>query len=461
MSHVLIVGGGITGLAAAWELQQQGVDYTLLEASDRLGGKIVTERADGFIIDGGPDSFLVQKPWAWQLCREIGIADRLIGTNDRQRNVYVLRNGKLQLFPRGMRLIVPLDPDGLLHSDLLSDEGKRRMLAEPDIPPRTEVGDESLASFVERRFGQEALEVFGDSLLAGIHVSDPATLSMDASFPNYVALERKYGSLIRGMQSAAPPTPDPDMPKTAFVSFPGGMVELIDGLRAALTGDIRTGQAVTRIDPEGAVETSTGGTFTPDAVIVTTPVHAASNMLGPVSRELAHILASIKAVSSGTVSLGFRADDLPDPLDGFGFVIPHSEPTRILACTWSSTKLSGRAPQGHVLIRVFVGGRGREADVDLPDDQQISLARSELRQIMNITTEPVISRVFRYRNANPQYEVGHPERVAQIMALCPPWLYLAGCTFDGVGIPDCVRQGRESARRVIASLQDRQAEKRL
>src|SRR5262249_41268554 len=196
------------------------------------------------------DSFLVQKRWAWQLCREVGIADRLVGTIDQRRNIYVLRNGRLHLFPRGMRLIVPLDPDGLLQSDLLCDEGKRRMLAEPDIPPRTDPGDESLASFVERRFGPEALEVFGDSLLAGIHVSDPATLSMDASFPNYVALERKYGSLMRGMQNASSPPPDPDMPKTAFVSFPGGMIALIEGLRAALTGDVRTGQPVTYIDPD-------------------------------------------------------------------------------------------------------------------------------------------------------------------------------------------------------------------
>jgi oxygen-dependent protoporphyrinogen oxidase len=459
MSHVLIVGGGITGLAAAWELQQQGIDYTLLEASDRLGGKIRTERANGFIIDGGSDSFLVQKPWAWQLCREIGIADRLIGTNDSQRNVYVLRNGKLHLFPRGMRLIVPLDPDGLMQSDLLSDEGKRRMLAEPDIPPRTDPADESLASFVERRFGREALEVLGDSLLAGIHVSDPETLSMDASFPNYVALERKYGSVIRGMQTAAPLKPDPEMPKTAFVSFPGGMIELIEGLRAALTGDIRTGQGVIRIEPDRTVTTFDADKLTLDGIIVTTPAQAANNMLGSVAPDLAHALGSIKAVSSGTVSLGFRADNLPYPLDGFGFVIPHSEPTRILACTWSSTKLPGRAPEGHVLIRVFVGGREREADVDLPDDQLISLARSELRQIMNITAEPVISRVFRYRGANPQYEVGHLDRVARIMALCPPWLSLTGCSFDGVGIPDCVRQGRESARRVIASLRERLPEK--
>src|SRR5258708_2251647 len=177
-------------------------------------------------------------------------------------------------------------------------------------------------------------------------------------------------------------------------------------------------------------------------------------MVGHVSPEPGHALVSIKTVRSATISLGFYADDLPNPLDGFGFVIPHSEPTRILACTWSSSKLPGRAPKDRILIRVFVGGRGREVDVDLPDDQLISLARSELRQIMNITAEPCVRRGFLYRGADPQSEVGHLDQVARIMAQCPPWLVLSGCTFDGVGIPDCVRQGRESARRLIASLSE-------
>ena len=179
MSRVIIIGGGITGLAAAWELQQQGIDTVLLESTNRLGGKIVTERAEGFIIEAGADSFLTQKPWAWQLCHEIGLEDSLIPTNEAQRNVYIYHEGRLQLFPRGMRLIVPVDPDGLLESALLTDEGKRRMLAEVDIPARIETGDESLASFVERRFGHEALTVFGESLLAGIHVADsPADIGV-------------------------------------------------------------------------------------------------------------------------------------------------------------------------------------------------------------------------------------------------------------------------------------------
>jgi protoporphyrinogen/coproporphyrinogen III oxidase len=448
MSRVVIVGGGITGLAAAWELQQHGILYTLLEGSNRLGGKIITERVDGFVIEGGADSFLVQKPWAWQLCREIGLENRLIGTNDAQRNVYVLHTGKLHPFPRGMRLIVPLDPDGLMESTLLSDEGKRRMLAEVDVPPRAESGDENLASFVRRRFGQEALDIFGDSLLAGIHVSNPKMLSMQAAFPNYLQLEQTAGSVIRGLQAVPSASANPDMPKTAFVSLRNGMFELIEGLQARLTGDIRLNQPVSTIRHDRSIHLANGEKLSADTVILTTPAHIASRLIGDLSPELARCLQTIRMVSSGTVSLGYRAADLAHPLDGFGFVIPRSEPTRILACTWSSTKLPYRAPQGHVLIRVFFGGHGRESDVNLPDDQLVALARAELREIMGIGEEPVISRVFRYRDANPQYDVGHLDRVTAINALCPPWLTVTGCSCNGVGIPDCVRQGREAARRI-------------
>lgn len=452
MSHVVIVGGGITGLAAAWELQQHGIPYTLLESSPQLGGKIVTERADGFIIEGGADSFLTAKPWAWQLCHEIGLRERLIGTSSEHRNVYVYCRGQLHLFPRGMRLIVPIEADGLAESTLLSEAGKRRMLAEADIPPRLSDDDESLADFVTRRFGYEALEVFGDSLLSGIHVADPTKLSIAAAFPNYVSLEREYGSLIRGMQQAPPPKREPDAPQSAFVSLVSGMSELIEGLRACLTGDIRIGQGVTRIDSDRTVHTSTGDRLHPDAVLLTTSTHSARTMIADAVPKLAWALAALTTSSSGTVSLGFRREDVEHPLDGMGFVIPRSEPTCIRACTWSSSKLAGRAPESHILIRVFVGGHGRESDIALPDEALIRLARADLAKIMSIQAQPILSRIFRWQDANPQYEVGHLARLVQLADDCPHWLALAGSPYSGIGIPDCVRQGREAAQRVAAAL---------
>ena len=261
-------------------------------------------------------------------------------------------------------MIVPTDSDGLMESDLLSDYGKRRMLNEMTIPPRLEDSDESLASFVRRRFGSEALEIFGESLLSGIFTGDPEKLSIQATFPNYVELEKTHGSLMQGTTRAAPPPPDPDLPPTMFVSLRTGMIELVERLQTYLTGDVRTGQAVGRIDADRTIYTSTGEHFRPDAVIVTTPAYIARQIVEPAVPELAELLGTIRTISSGTVTFGFKADEVQHPLDGYGFVIPHTEPTRILACTWNSTKLPNRAPEGHVLLRVFIGGHGRESDVN-------------------------------------------------------------------------------------------------
>ncbi len=457
MKPVVIIGGGITGLAAAWELQQQGVEYLLLEGTERLGGKIRTEYADGFIIEGAADSFLATKPYAWQLCREVGLGERLIGTNDARRNVYVLRDGRLHLFPKGMQLLVPTDPDGLMATELLSDVGKRLMLAEAEVPPRPANGDESLGSFVRRRFGQEALDVFGEPLLAGIYTGNPETLSMQATFPNYLTLEQKYGSVIAGSRHNKPPAPAPDAPRTAFVSLKNGMQEMIDGIRAKLTGDVRLGQSVAYIEAVKApgnfsptVYLADGEKIEASAIILTVPAYAAAKLMSEIVPELAKGLATIKTVSSATVTFGYREADLPEPLNGFGFVVASSEPTHLRASTWSSTKLAGRAPQGYALLRVFLGGHRHESDPTLSDEALFALARSELAKIMGIQAEPVISRIFRWIGANTQYEVGHLERVAGLQRLCPPGLFLAGSPYGGIGIPDCVRQGRQIALQALS-----------
>lgn len=452
MSKVLIIGGGITGLAAAWQLQQQGIDYTLVEASSRLGGKIITEYQDGFVLEGAADSFVANKPAGWQFCREIGLGERMIGTNDSHRSVYVLRNGELHLFPRGMRLIVPTDFDAIQETSLLSEEGKKRMLAEKDIPPRTENGDESLASFVRRRFGEEALQVFGESLLAGIYVGNPEKLSMMSTFPNLLQQEQTYGSLIRGALEGKPPTPPPDMPKTAFVSFPNGMQELVDRLQQILTGDVRLNTAVSQIDPDRTVHLHDGSTIHPNAIILTAPVYVARELLKPIVPTVAEGLSNIQTISSATVWFGYRSDELKNPLDGFGFIVASGEKTRLRASTWTSTKLPNRAPANHQLLRVFVGGYGHEEDALLPDVDIIAMARSELQKIMGITATPVLSKIFRWKNANAQYEVGHLERIAEYKKQLPEWLSLAGSPYEGVGIPDCIRQGRDAAKQIAAHL---------
>lgn len=445
MSWVAIVGGGITGLAAAWELQQRGIDYRLFEAGDRLGGKIVTERVDGFLIEGGADSFLSSKPWAWQLCREIGLGERLIGTNETQRAVYVWSAGRLQPLPRGLRLIAPLDPGGLQASSLFSEAGKRRMLAEATLPPAGPDGDESLGAFIRRRFGREALALLGEPLLAGIYVGRAERLSLQATFPQLRSLERTHGSVTAGLRQATAPPPPPGLPPTAFLSLPGGIGELIERLAGRLTGTIECGRAVTAITTDRRLRLADGSLVAPAATLLTTPLAVSARLAGALLPSLATAAQATTQASSGTVSLGFRADQVDHPLDGYGFIVPRHESTRLLAGTFSSTKLAGRAPEGYVLMRVFVGGPGRSADLRLSDTELVSLARRELQAILGITAAPVISRVFRWRRANPQYRLGHVERIAAARALAPPWLRLAGSGYDGVGIPDCIRQARAAA----------------
>lgn len=451
MKPVIIIGGGITGLAAAWELQQQGVPYLLLEASDRLGGKILTERAEGFIFEGAADSFLATRPWAWQLCREIGLGDHLIGTNDHLRKTYVLRGGQLQMIPPGMRLLVPLDPDGLLESTLFSEAGKQRLLEEATIPDGSTGLDESLASFVRRRFGEEALEALGEPLMAGIHTADPETLSMAASYPDYLEKERVYGNVTTPTRQAdhKPAPLLPGQPTTIFASLKNGVFELIETLQARLGDNIRLNSPVARIGEDKIVHLASGEKIEADAVIVTAPTVQAARLLATFSPQLAGNLASIATLSSATVSFGYREEDLPAPLDGFGFVVAANEPTHLLASTWSSTKLAGRAPAGHALLRVFLGGHRHAADVDLSDEAIIALAKTELRRVMKIEAEPVINRIFRWRKANPQYRVGHIELLRQLYEQSPAWLRLAGSPYDGVGIPACVKQGREAAKSLL------------
>ncbi|NWJ46704.1 MAG: protoporphyrinogen oxidase [Chloroflexi bacterium] len=452
MNRVVIIGGGITGLAAAWELQQQGIDYLLLEASNKLGGKIATERVDGFIIEGGADSFVTYKPAGVQLCLEMGLGDKIIGTSPTTKSTYIVRNGKLHDIPRGLRLIVPLDEQGLRESDVISEDAKARMLNEVNIPPRTEEGDETLASFVNRRFGEEALVVFADPMLGGIYTGDPDTMSMQATFPNYLQMEKKYGSLIAGHRNAPPPPPaKSDVPKSIFVSMRNGMGELIDEIRARLTGEILTGQRVIRIDSEGTVYTDTGEVYKASAVVATIPSIYLREMLHDSAPQLAQELRRIRTVSSATISMGFKESELARPLDSYGFVVAGDDPTPLRASTWSSTKFAGRAPEGYALLRVFVGGHRSPELVTRSDEELITLALAELKKLLGIEATPVISRVFRWINANPQYEVGHLDKVANIKATCPPWLVLAGADFEGGGIPDCIRTGRESAKQALAS----------
>jgi protoporphyrinogen/coproporphyrinogen III oxidase len=468
--RVVVVGGGITGLSAAYYLQQEeicrnrAVSITLIETSQRLGGKLITDQVGEFTVEGGPDSFLRQKPWAAELANSLGLQADLIGTNDYQHKTYVLNHGRLTPLPDGVMLIIPTRLMPFMLSPLISWPGKLRMGMDWFIPRKQDTGDETVAAFVQRRLGSEALEKIAEPLLSGIHVSLPEKQSLLATFPRFRTTEQKHGSLIRGMlaekKAAAQKRSADEKPASAFLSFKQGVGHLPQALEAALTGcSIRKGVRVVAIQrrPDGGykVGLSSGEEVSADAVILTTPAFAAGELLEPLSPVTASLLNSIEYVSTATISLAFRQQDIRKPFRGFGFVIPRMEQRRISACTWSSFKFEHRAPEGSLLLRCFVGGPGKEAMVDLEDAELIKIAREELASILEVQAEPIFTRVYRWRKANPQYNLGHIDLIQKIFAACReqiPGILLCGSAYEGVGIPDCVHQGKKAAEAVAEYL---------
>jgi oxygen-dependent protoporphyrinogen oxidase len=480
MTHVTIIGGGIAGLATAFYLQQKSretgasIDYTLIERRPRFGGKITTQYEDGFVIEGGPDSFITQKPWGTQLCRDLGISERVIPTNDHRRNVYVLKKGKLRAFPGGFRLAIPTEFVPFALTTLISPWGKLRMGMDLFIPPRQEQGDESLADFFRRRLGNEAVDTIAGPMMGGIYTADPEQLSIQSTFPMFVEMERKYGSLIKAMQAGKkkraaaghPHGQKNGKPPAMFTSLQGGMNELIQTLVSRLDGDVRPGYGVARVEHQAPgfkifFDDPDTPPLTTDAVILAVPAFIAAGLVGNMAPDLAEKLNQIRYVSTANISLAYRYSDVRPhhDLNGFGFMIPKSENRSILACTWTSTKFNYRVPEDGALIRVFVGGDGREHLLDLPDEELVSLARTELADIMGLTAEPVTQRIFRWRQGNPQYDVGHLDRVGEMEALAErfPGLYLTGSAFRGIGIPDCVKSALNTIEQVLSLVENQPA----
>ncbi len=457
--RLVVVGGGIAGLTAAHRAaeisREHGtpLELTVLEARDRLGGTIETEHAGGFLVETGPDSFLSEKPWALALCRRIGLESRLVGTDDRFRRVFVWFGKRLHPVPDGFQLLAPTRLTPFVTSSLFSWPGKLRMALDV-ILPRGGGGDESLGAFVRRRLGREALERIAQPLVAGIYTADPDELSLLATMPRFVELERRERSLIVGLWKAsrkAPAASTSGARWSLFVSLAGGMGELIAALASRLPSDaVRLKHRVGGIERRGAhwrVTTEEAGAIDADAVIVATETHAASRLLRYVDPPLATMLEMIPYASSATVSLGYRRADVPHPLDGFGFVVPRAEHRDLLACTFSSVKYPGRAPERHVLIRCFVGGALNAAALERSDDEIVERVRRELGEALGITAAPMLTRVARHPASMPQYAVGHLTTVETIerRLAAIPGLLLAGGGYRGVGIADCVRSGEAAA----------------
>jgi oxygen-dependent protoporphyrinogen oxidase len=447
--RVVVVGGGIAGLAAAHRLVERGgVDVVLLEAADQLGGTIATERSGGFTIETGADAILSEKPWAIDLCRRIGFAEHLVGTREGERRTYVVHDGRVEPLPEGFLLLAPTDLGALLASRLFSWPGKLRMALDLVLPRRPTAGDESVADFVRRRLGREALERVAEPLLGGIYTADAERLSLHATMPRFAELEARHRSLILGLRATSSARAA-GARYSLFVAPAGGMGALVDALARRLPeGVVRLRAGASGLARDGGRwRLRAGGEpLDADAVVLATPASAAATLLAPLDQELARLLASIDYASSATITLGFRSADA-SALRGFGFVVPRREQRALLACTYASRKFPHRAPEGHELVRAFVGGALRPELLELDDGALVATVRHELETLVGLGATPTLVRVHRHPRAMPQYAIGHLERVAAIeqRAAALPGLRLAGAAYRGVGIPDCVRSGEAAA----------------
>jgi protoporphyrinogen/coproporphyrinogen III oxidase len=438
--RVLIAGGGITGLAAAFELHARGIPFTLIEASPRLGGIIRTEHVDGFVIEAGPDAVLAQKPAALDLCASLGLGGRLITTRP-PRTAFVLRDGRLYPLPARSVLGIPVTWRGLAGYDLLSWPARLRLACEPLIP-RHAGGDEPVAAFFRRRFGAATVDLVAQPLLGGIHAGDVEQLSMPSLFPRFAEAEARRGSVLRAFRHQRP------HPDGLFRSLAGGMEDLVRALVARLPPDaIRTGAAVSRIEPtaEGWCVTAGAQRVEGRALVLTVPASAAGALLDPIDAEAAALCREVPYVSTASVALAWRRADVRHPLAGSGFVVARRPGApRITACTWVSSKWAGRAPDGHVLLRAFIGGAHDPEAVLLDDDALIGVTSREVGAVLGIDVPPRLARVHRWIAAGAQHHVGQAARIAALEArlVRQPGLLAAGSGFRSVGIPDCVADGR-------------------
>ncbi len=470
--RIAIIGGGISGLSAAYYLEQERakgapVEYTLFESSSRLGGVMFSDRIGDCVVEGGPDSFLTEKPWAAQLCAELGIAGDLIGSNDAQRITYIVVKGRLIPMPDGLMFMVPtkLLPTAL--TPLFSWGTKFKMLGELLHPPQPVHKDETVAQMVERHFGSEVVDRLADPLLSGVYGGDAASLSVRAVLPRFVEMEEKHGSLCRAMLAgrkklAAMQAAKGYTPKPLFSSLKGGMQQMIDAIVARLDPQsLRTGSAVSELkrNASGWELTTDRGTERFDAVIFATPARIASTMLAGIDQQLSGDLGGVQYSSSITVTLGYQRDDLKMCPPGFGFLVPRSEGTRMLATTFVHTKFPFRAPDNKALVRCFLGGSKDQGVLKLSDEEITALVRKELKQITGLTADPWFVKVYRWDRAMAQYTPGHLERIERIGATLKQMqnLAIAGNFYKGIGVPDCVRTGKEAAQQMAALAREGQA----
>lgn len=462
---VAIVGGGIAGLAAAYELMKQarekGLSLSLdvFESRRRLGGVILTEREDGFVLDAGPDAILTLKPAAVELCRELGLEDEIIPTRDEDRGVALYSRGALRPLPYGTGSSWIWKIAAYASSGVVSWGSKLRMAGDLVLPRGPVKEDESMADFFGRRLGREAVERIIDPLIAGIYSGDPDRLSIYSTFPRFPQMVAKNRSILLTMLKAPQSSRSGGRTLPVFCSLRDGLGRLVEALGDRLHGaNLFVGTdatAVRRIEGGYTLETPGGARGPYTDVILAVPAWAAGRILGDELDSVKKMMESIRYVSSGAVFLAYRRADVADRPRGYGFLVPDCEGRRINGATWISNKFEGRSPDDGFLVRCFVGGDRTAEELGRDDEAMVRMCREELREIAGITAEPLFSRVYRWNRSNPQYDVGHAQRARAIDAALAahPGLHVTGSGFRGVGLPDCVKDGRETARRLLESSQ--------
>ena len=431
MTRVAVVGGGIAGLAAAWYLHRDGVDVTVYEADDRLGGKVSTAEFGGRPVELGPDAFLARRPEGTELCRELGLGGELV--SPATGKAYLWLQGRLRTLPTGLALGVPTDLPAVVRSGVLSARGVARAAIEPLLPSSGGVGDRSIGALVRRRFGDEVFDRLVDPLVSGINAGRADDLSAEAVTPQLMAAARDSRSLLLGLRAARPA----DSGAPVFLTVRSGLGAAVDELAARLP-DVRTSFPVRSLDDLDA-----------DAVIVATPAFAAAQLLRPVAPAAAAELDTIEYASVVLTLLSYPADAVGRPLDGSGFLVPRHEGRMMTACSWASSKWPQWGREGEVLFRVSAGRAGDDGAVLMDDDDLVARLHGELSEAIGLrAAAPTSTHVARWPRSFPQYAVGHLDRVARIESALPPHIAVAGAAYRGVGIPACIASGKAAAERV-------------
>jgi len=461
--RIAVVGGGTAGLSAAYSLQKRKsagtpIEFVVYEAGQHLGGVIRTERIDDCVIEAGPDSFLTEKPWAADLCRELGIGDQLISSNDAERKTYMLVNARLVPIPDGLMFMVPTKLLPTFLSPMFSLGTKARIVREWLSPPKPKNAEMSVAGFVERHYGREMVDRVADPLLGGVYGGSADQLSVDAVLPRFVQMETKYGSLGRAMV-AARKNSSSAAPRPLFTSLKSGMQQMTNALMSRLPKEVfRSGVRVDAVKPESGkwLVIHDGRTEEFDAVVIATPAHAAA-VLVPAQAELATELTAIPYTSSMTVVLGYDEAVRAALPPGFGFLVPRTEGRKILAATFVHNKFPHRAPENRAIIRCFIGGSVAEQMFEQSENEIANAVEGELKSILGLGAAPLFTRVYKWRKAMAQYTVGHSARVDRIKSLVAqtPGLALAGNAYSGIGVPDCVRTGQEAVDKLMVDLAPR------